>query len=432
MSRLLLLLSVACGPKTVLTTTGEPLAVQLDPQRVAEQERAAALAAYAEGDHEAFLTHTERALEAVPDSIVDRYNLACAHALLGHRDASLAALRVLADQGIDFGASRDPDFASLAEDPEFVALSERLDAMFPEVRRGERAFDFGDALGVLPEGIAQDPATGRFFVGSMRTGAVYAVDDEGPRELTRLSVGDVGVAALGMAVDEARDRLWVIGTAFGLREGFVPEQDGVTALFGLDLATGAIEEVRAPDPATGRQYNDLAVAPDGAVYLSGRGLDVWKPGMEAPVPMITDPPVRFSNGIAVAPGGGSLYLAADGARSVWRVDLGTGARRELALPEGVNLRSFDGLYHLGDALVGVQLGLGRWRVVRMDLDASGDGVTGIEVLEQGNPEIAGVTTGAVVGDDLVVITREPAPEGAPGGVLGGRTVGWRLPLRPTP
>ena len=77
----------------------------------------------------------------------------------------------------------------------------------------------------------------------------------------------------------------------------------------------------------------------------------------------------------------------------------------------------------------MQLGLGRWRVVRVDLDPSGTAVTGVEVLEQENPEIAGVTTGVPVGSDLYFLGRDLPAEGT-SGAWDGRAAVWRTPIRP--
>ena len=446
MRSLIIALVAACAPRPTVPAAA-PDAPEADQApdasgpAAAQAVRTEALAAYAKGDHATFLAKSQRAVALDPTTIVDRYNVACGHALLGHPDKAFAALGQLADEGVDFGFARDPDFTSLHGDPRWKPLVARVDALFPVVTTGERAFDMGGALGIVPEGIAHDPATGRFFVGSMRTGAVYAIGAEGGvTELARLEIGGNGVAALGLEVDAARNRLWAVGTAFGLHEGFRPELEGVSGLFGLDLATGEIEELHVPEAGSGATFNDLTVAPSGAIYLSGGPPHVFRPGDDVGIePLPIEPAMAYSNGITATQDGTALYVAAD-LQSIGRVDLETMAWSYLALPEGVNLRSFDGLYHVPaegpDALVGVQLGLGHWRVVRVDLDEAGTAVTGIEVLEQRNPGILSATTGVVVGDGLVVIARGPVPEGAdveavgPLGAMGGPTFGWRVPIHP--
>jgi sugar lactone lactonase YvrE len=292
-----------------------------------------------------------------------------------------------------------------------------------------RAFSVGDRVDLAPEGIAHDPETDRFFVGSMRTGEIFAIEGGSSRPFATLSIDGTPVSTLGLAVDPARRRLWAIGTALDLHEAWKPEQEGLSALFGLDLATGEVRErhVRAPG-GEGPGFNDLAVGADGAIYLSGIDVHVVRPGDDAPSLLGVRPPIRSSNGIAIGADPNVLYVAAD-QRGIARVDLGTLERTWLATPDGVELRAFDGLYRTDGGLVGVQYGLGRWRVVRLDLDPTGAAVTGIEVLEQENPEISGATTGVPVGGDLFFVARDLPPAGVEG-PWAGRAAVWRTPIRP--
>lgn len=392
--------------------------------------RQPATAAYRAHDWPAFVTHQRALVEANPVGVLDRYNLACGYALNGQRAEALAELRVLLERGVDFGAGQDPDFASLRGDTEFEALGVAFDALFPPVRHSTREFAFGDRVDLAPEGIAHDPATGRFFVGSMRTGEIFAIRDGSATPFATLSVDGIPVSAIGLAVDRARSRLWAIGTASDLHEAWNEEaHDGVTAVIGLDLATGEVRETHSRAPGgPGSGFNDLAIAPDGALYLSGTDVYVLRPGDDRPTVLGVSPPIRSSNGIAMGAEPNVLYVAAD-ERGIARIDLATRKREWLGIPPGVELRAFDGLYRVEDALVGVQYGLGRWRVVRLDLDPTGTAVTGIEVLEQENPEISGVTTGAPSGDALFFLARDLPPEGIEG-PWAGRAAVWQTPIRP--
>ncbi|MEQ1501379.1 MAG: hypothetical protein ABMB14_04070 [Myxococcota bacterium] len=403
-----------------------------DPNSLADR----AADAYRRQDWPAFVAAQRAVVDADPGSDRDRYNLACGLAQAGDRDGALAELRGLLARGIDFGAAADPDFASLRGDPEFEALIVAFDALFSPVSRSVRAFAVTDRADLAPEGIAHDadaPAgTGRFFVGSMATGEVFAVTDGVARPFATLAVDGVPVSAVGLAVDAPRGRLWAIGTATDLHRDWVDGQPGVSALIGLDLATGSIREVHRRAPGGGGfGFNDLAVAPDGAVYLSGVDVHVVRPGDDAATVLGVQPPIHDSNGIALGADPGVLFVSADG-RGIARIDLATRARTWLAAPPGSTVHGFDGLYHVDHALVGVEIGAGRWRVVRLDLDPTETAVTRIEVLEQENPAVAGVTTAAVVGPDLYWLGRDLPPDGVtgPAAAWAGRAAVWRVPIRP--
>lgn len=85
------------------------------------------------GRHEDGL-HTDLALSRLcPREPLVWYNLACSYALLAARDDALTALQHAADLGYrDHGWIRqDADLAALRDDPRFVALVERLQALSP-------------------------------------------------------------------------------------------------------------------------------------------------------------------------------------------------------------------------------------------------------------------------------------------------------------
>jgi tetratricopeptide (TPR) repeat protein len=79
-----------------------------------------------QGQEEAARREFEAGLEAYPDAWQGYYNLACAEAKLGNRDEALAHLRRAAeiDQAVvSKYAPDDRDFASLYQDPDFLAIT---------------------------------------------------------------------------------------------------------------------------------------------------------------------------------------------------------------------------------------------------------------------------------------------------------------------
>jgi len=415
----------ACSART--SPDAGPQAAAVDPT---EALLAAALAAHQRQDYPAFVAKTQHALATDPDNAVHRYNLACGHALLGQPDQAFAALQATLDAGHFFDLEHDPDLASLHGDPRFDAMVTSLRDQVLRIHNGERAFDLGPALDLAPEGIAHDPATGRTFVGSTRYGRIDVHQDGTVTPFATIEVGGRPVSVLGLEVDAARDRLWAVGTAFGAHVDNTPEDAGITAVIGVDLASGAIHEVHRGDRPGHFGFNDVAVGPDGALYLSGSGVFVVRPGTRAPVRLQEQPlSERPSNGIAVS-SAGVLYVA--DREGISRIDLTMMTRVELTPPEGVHLGRIDGLYAIEGGLVGVQH-QNPWRVVRIDLKPNGRTITGVEVIEQRPDALVSATTGAVVGDDLLVIGRAALPEGTDADGLGqfpGQATVLRVPLHP--
>ncbi len=87
-----------------------------------------------QGQEEAARREFEAGLEAYPDAWQGYYNLACAEARLGNREEALAQLRRAAeiDQAVvSKYAPDDEDFASLKDDPEFLAIAGKAQAGGP-------------------------------------------------------------------------------------------------------------------------------------------------------------------------------------------------------------------------------------------------------------------------------------------------------------
>ncbi|MFK7930692.1 MAG: SMP-30/gluconolactonase/LRE family protein [Myxococcota bacterium] len=394
--------------------------------------RAEAISAYLAKDFATFTDKTQAALNADPDSNVDLYNLACGYALMGDRAAALDALRALHERGVDYGVATDPDFDALRGDGEFDSLVQAFESLYPRVHKSERVANVGERLDIAPEGMAVDPASGTFFVGSMRTGEIWATRVGQPASVfSTLAIDGVSVSAFGLEVDAQRGVLWAIGSGFSLHEAYKPSQQGKTAVFALDLATG---DVRGTYVLPGRHprlgFNDMAVGSDGTLYLSGGDLYVLRPGASAPEVFGLQPALGSSNGIALGPDGTTLYVAAD-REGIARVDLQRKTWSWLDAPDGTDMRSFSGLYWAGDGMVGIQLGLARWRAVQLDLSEDGARVETMKVLEQGNPDIAYATSGDVYDGAFYFLARAPLPPGTDRssvGPAGGMASVWRAPL----
>jgi tetratricopeptide (TPR) repeat protein len=91
----------------------------------------AGMSLLAQGEEQAARREFADGIEAYPDAWQGYYNLACAEARLGNRDAAIENLRkaVEADREVVHKyAPEDEDFASLKDDPEFLALTGQADA----------------------------------------------------------------------------------------------------------------------------------------------------------------------------------------------------------------------------------------------------------------------------------------------------------------
>lgn len=177
----------------------------------------------------------------------------------------------------------------------------------------------GDDL--YPEGIAWDPQTRSFYVGSLEHGTVTRVNADSSQSLLA-EPANAGWSTLGMKIDAEARRLYACASP--------PEADGEGEVWIYDLdGCGLIEQVALGDAAAGARCNDLALDPDGAalvtdpsqgiVYrvMSGQAPEVWAQDPlldpEGPLPL-------GLNGIAVTPDEAYVIAANLAAQRLVRID----------------------------------------------------------------------------------------------------------------
>ena len=206
----------------------------------------------------------------------------------------------------------------------------------------------GDA--VYPEGVAYDPATGDFFVGSSQGGAVFRgnVGEPGTEAETFLEPNADGRSiALGMKVDDG-GLLFVAGGETG-------------RMFAYDTETGELVD-RFENGADTTFVNDVALTPDGSAFFTDsmnpelyRVFPDGSGGYEAESYLdFGGTPAEYTgdfnlNGIAATPDGRYLVVVNSSSGRLFRIDTTT---KEVVRIEtgGADLTGGDGLLLIGRTL----------------------------------------------------------------------------------
>jgi len=268
---------------------------------------------------------------------------------------------------------------------------------------------------LIPEGIACDPRTWTFYLGSFRKAKIVAVSLDGSARTFVPEGADGLQAVLGLRVDQARNRLWACTTtAPQLAPGRAAPAPGVTGLMAWDLKTGAsVFRWLRPKTGTLDAFNDLTLAADGTVYASGFGAGTvyrLKPGADVPETWVTLDKHDAPNGIDLSEDGSRLYVSTG--KRVVGIDVASGAVQELALPKREYASGIDGLVVRGPTLIAIQRRKGvmqGWRIARFRLAADGLSATAVDVLTENDRRWSQPTTGVVVGRWLYYIGTSQFP-----------------------
>jgi sugar lactone lactonase YvrE len=202
-----------------------------------------------------------------------------------------------------------------------------------------------------PEGVAWDPATASFFVGTVGTGAIYraTLGDATLRPFITPDAAAPADSAVGMKV--SRGKLFVAGGATG-------------SIYVYQIRTGAL--LARFETGPGGFLNDLVVTPQGDVFVT----DSFRPmlwrltaamvrsGSGAPGSIDVEPEIAYTpgqfnlNGIVARRGGQELIVVNSFSRSLFRIDLDRGnpAARTITKIDAPELRG-DGLLVDGNRLL---------------------------------------------------------------------------------
>jgi len=404
---------VACAVVVALTTmlaihsaSAQMAAPQADSAAQARAAYRRAVGAFRQKDLGTARQEMRRAAELWPTQ--QAYVESAASLAAAARDTTDVThwLARMGDLGVGVWVPGDTAFAAFAGNRAFDDAVAKLVAATRPVARSAVRLTLPDTM-MHPEGVAYDGRTRRWFVGSIRQRRVVTAGRDGkPRDfVTPAADGLAGV--FGMAVDSARRTLWVATTALPRMEGFTAADSGHVGVFGYDLDTGRLRKrAWAPrDSSTAHTFGDVAVAPNGDVYVS----DSQAPwifrlaiGSDTLARFLTHPQFRSLQGMAFTPDGATMFVA-DYSHGLIRVDVASRAVTPLRVPPNVTALGVDGLYLHRGSLIAVQNGITPARLVRFCLDADGRGVTKAEVLDR-NPALADEPTlGVVVGDSAFYV-----------------------------
>ncbi len=355
-----------------------------------------ARAAYDAGDKAGFLRITEQIAVARPGDVYVLYNLACGQALNGQTDAAIRTLEQIATLQAVADLDTDTDFESIRQTDGYRKARDRMAALRTQrISAGAVVAFTIPEKGLVPEGVAYDPATKAFFVSSIRKRKVVRVDASGKiSDFVKPAEGGLRSAA-GIGADPKKRSLWVASHAMPHMDGFRKGDPPASALFEFDLDTGKFRrEYRPPTSDPPAAFDDLTVAADGRVYVNdGRNPRVWTlaPGAAALELFLESGAFRGTQGLAVTPDGRSLYVS-DYA-SLYRVDVATKRVTPIAVPPDAALNGVDGLVYSGGSLYGIQNGVEPHRVTRLDLAADGATLAGAKILVMNHPDFDEPTLG---------------------------------------
>jgi WD40 repeat protein len=360
--------------------------------------------AYQEKDFKAFLENMLVAVEMRPNHPRLMYSLAAAYALTGHSAEALQWLDKMTLMGLVFNAEKESAFDSIKTSAEFKSILKSIEHNKSPVINGSPAFTVHEK-GFIPEGIAYDPITETFFLGSVYKRKIVSINRKG--EVKDFATELDGLwSVMGMRVDAKRRLLWVASAAHPQMSNYNAEDNGTSGIFKFDLKTGKlIRKYLLPNKPKSHWLGDLVLNSRGdlftsdsvspAIYVIPHGKDELELFLES---------AQFINpqGLAFSPDEKHLFMA-DYAKGIFLINLETKQLLNLSPSPNITLLGIDGLYSYQGGLIAVQNGINPHRLVRLFPSHDLKMIERLETIEANDPFFDEPTLGTLFKDSFYLI-----------------------------
>jgi sugar lactone lactonase YvrE len=368
-----------------------------------------AVAHYKAGEYPPYLADLQQAGDLRPNHPRLLYNLAGAYALDGKTNESLALINRIIAMGLYFPFEKDDDFKSLGPDLMKQAMA-RAEANKKPINSSSRAFTLPDKE-FIPEGVAYDPVSGRFFVGSIHKGKIVSIAKDGTVS-DFSSAGDGLWSVSGMKVDAKRRVLWASTTAFPQMAGHQASDEGKAGVFKYDLATGKLlNKYLLPNTPEKHALGDLTIDKTGKVYATDSVAPVIytiAPGGNSLEVFLRGPDFNSLQGLGFTKDEKVLFVA-DYSKGIFRIDMASKAITQIKPSQYVTLLGIDGLYFRGGNLIAVQNGVNPRRVVHITLNRDKTGALASRTLEANHPDFFEPTLGVLVENNFYYVANSQWP-----------------------
>jgi len=257
-----------------------------------------------------------------------------------------------------------------------------------------------DEIDLIPEGIAYDSKTRRFFLSSKNKDKVIAVNQDGKHTDFIKTRQDSILGSLGLKVDVERRRLWAVSNRL-----FGEQKVSVVHVFNVDSGE-LIKRFFAPSD---QQYhlNDLVITNEGGVYITDTQSSYLfhvPPDLSKLGVFMVDSLIIWPNGITISPDNSLLYVESD-YNGILIINLIENTIQKIGNPMKVETGGIDGLMYYKNSLVGIANSQHEdfEYVVRYQLSDNGREIIAASVIDKANPAFNIPTTGVIANDSLYVL-----------------------------
>lgn len=361
-----------------------------------------AMASFRKKDYARFYEqiHAAHQLNSTHQGIL--YQLGVAEVLTKRTDEGLRHLRRALLIDATFRLDTDA-FEAVRAQPAFQALLKLQQELQQPVVQSSVFLTVKDRT-LHAEGIAHDPSTGDFFIGSIRQRKVVRIASNGA--VSDLIPAETGGMAAVFGLQYDADHKWVWACSSPIDEMQHNDSTVRSGVYALAASTGKIERTyRLPLAAPQAIFGDLILDKRGNALVSdSRNNIIYRTSGDKPElqQFFSSPDFVNIQGLAYSPDERFLFIA-DYVKGIFRLEIRTMTATLIATEPEVSLKGTDGLYFYQQSLIAIQNGVSPFRVTRYRLNKTFDTIASYEVLDRAHPDFGEPTLGVIARGNLYYI-----------------------------
>ena len=302
------------------------------------------------------------------------------------------AIQINANYDLDI-----PDLQSLAELPEFLKLKALQTKLLKSTVQSDTAFVVTDKS-LHVECIASGETDNTFYLGSIHKRKILKIENGVVRDFTSPEQDGL-TAVFGIKVDKRKKILWACASPVPEMQNF--DSSARSGVFKYDIHTRKLlHKYVVPTDVQNSVFGDLVLGADGKVYVSDS-----KNNIIFFVNEITDRLEVFYKadefwniqGITFSEDQHNLFIA-DYVKGLYKLDVSNKALSKVEPDFEASIKAIDGLTFHKKGLIAIQNGIFPMRVTKYHLDASGKVLSSYQVIDAGHPAFNEPTIGCVSKD----------------------------------
>ena len=196
-----------------------------------------------------------------------------ATAAMDQRQTAYEYMLKLQQSGLSYDITEIPQTAEMRDTEAFQHINNLMLEANQPMGVGEDFLSLPGAPADIGD-LVWDESRKRFLLGTRSEGKVLAVDDDGGTEVLLEADAENGLWSIdGLAVDAARNTLWVASSATPAFSGYSPADARRGALFRFDLETlELLERYNLGADGLPHRLGSVATTTDGTVYVLDRAM----------------------------------------------------------------------------------------------------------------------------------------------------------------